>query len=58
VFAKFVEPTDDYPTIYTIEMAEQQLRFLIDKEMVIVNGDVVEIHPRFSEAIDPLPQAM
>jgi hypothetical protein len=36
----------------TLEEAETALRYLVETEMVIVDGDVVSTHPRFAHLVD------
>jgi hypothetical protein len=46
----FVDPLDlpdGSQHVRTLEEAETALRYLVKKEMVIVDGDVVSTHPRF-----------
>ena len=59
LFAAFMEPLEDEfgetEVSKTIEDAEAALRFLIEQEMLVVDGDDVAIHPRFPDMLEGSP---
>jgi hypothetical protein len=55
VFADFTEPFDDegmpeFARPHTVEMAELGLAQLIERQLVVVEGDQITLHPRIVEA--------
>jgi hypothetical protein len=55
LFQTFVDPLDlpdGSRHVRTLEEAETALHYLVKKEMVVVDGDVVSTHPRFAHLVD------
>lgn len=51
LFQTFVDPValpDGSQHVRTLEEAETALQYLAEREMVVVDGDVVSAHPRFA----------
>jgi hypothetical protein len=51
LFQTFVDPVelpDGSQHVRTLEEAEAALQYLAEREMVVVDGDVVSAHPRFA----------
>jgi hypothetical protein len=56
VFAEFIEPFDDEEFLedeepHTVEMAELGLALLVERQLVVVDGDQITLHPRVMEAV-------
>jgi hypothetical protein len=47
-FISRIETKDGREISRTLEEAEAALRYLTEKEMIVVDGDVVSTHPRFA----------
>ena len=56
VFDRFLEPLEDFdgspdPSPLSPDQAEPALTFLIQEEMIVVDGDVIAVHPRFQDVM-------
>jgi hypothetical protein len=55
LFATFMQPyekDDGTRIIRTPEQAEAALRYLVKRELIVVDGDTVSFHPRFADLLD------
>jgi hypothetical protein len=58
VFSIFVEPFEDEDgplLMQSTEEAEAALDFLVEQNMVVVDGDTISIHPRFADVLTSPP---
>lgn len=52
VFDKFLEPLPDFDgsvEILSPDQADAALVFLLQEEMIVIDGDVISVHPRFQD---------
>jgi hypothetical protein len=61
VFPEFMEPLEDdekgTTTTWTLADAETALTFLVEQNMVVVDGDMIAVHPRFADLFADPPDA-
>jgi len=58
IFSTYLEPLegeDESLGDLTPEGADAALRFLVDQNMVVVEGDMISIHPRFADVLTSSP---
>jgi hypothetical protein len=43
---------EDDPDFISLESAEEKLDFLAQQNMVVIDGDLISLHPRFAHLLD------